>query len=189
MAKYTTNFLTWLKGLFHTKTEVDNLLETKINTVDVQGKITSFTNKDRINIERLINYMENGSGSDYYTLDLKGVKGALELSEGITVFDVTFSDDKDRLPITNEYGGSMGLGYGLVLGAMIYKNGVAQPSMTNTITFKFLDGTVIGTNNDVFTDSTYNQGLRNYKAYKEGWSNATNAWSPGIYYVYAEVTI
>ena len=70
MARFTTDFLTWLKGLFHTKTEVNTLLDKKINTVDVQGKITSFTNKDRINIERLINYMENGSGSNYYTLTL-----------------------------------------------------------------------------------------------------------------------
>ena len=188
MAKYTTNFLTWLKGLFHTKTEVDNLLETKINTVDVQGKITSFTNKDRINIERLINYMDNSSGSDYYTLDLKGARGTILTSQFSDAATSIFSDDKNRLAITNSTLTVDGVHF--VLGGMIYKNGVAQTSDSTKITFKLIDGTVIGESTTKLNSTSSNQSMKQYTFYQELWgSNPSYAWNAGIYYIYAEATI
>ena len=188
MAKYTTNFLTWLKGLFHTKTEVDNLLETKINTVDVQGKITSFTNKDRINIERLINYMDNSSGSDYYTLDLKGARGTILTSQFSDTATSIFSDDKNRLAITNSTLTVDGIHF--VLGGMIYKNGVAQTSDSTKITFKLIDGTVIGESTTKLNSTSSNQSMKQYTFYQELWgSNPSYAWNAGIYYIYAEATI
>lgn len=171
---------------------VKTVLDTKQNEVETQAKITSFTNKDRINIERLINYMENGDSDNYYTLDLKGARGNLSGDASDANFNnstsVTFSDDKDRLAVTNSTGW-LEVGAHFVLGGMIYKNGVAQTSNTSKITFKLIDGTVIGESTYKLNDDSRNQSMRNYKYYYEDWSNSQVVWSPGIYYVYAEATI
>lgn len=171
---------------------VKTVLDTKQNEVETQAKITSFTNKDRINIERLINYMENGDSDNYYTLDLKGARGNLSGDAGDAYFNnstsVTFSDDKDRLAVTNS-DSWLGVGAHFVLGGMIYKNGLAQTSNTSKITFKLIDGTVIGESIYKLKDDSRNQSMRNYNYYFENWSDSQVVWSPGIYYVYAEATI
>ena len=117
---------------------VKTVLDTKQNEVETQAKITSFTNKDRINIGRLINYMENGAGDNYYTLDLKGARGNLSGDASDAYFNnstsVTFSDDKNRLAVTNSKDW-LGVGAHFVLGGMIYKNGVAQTSNTSKLNF------------------------------------------------------
>ena len=171
---------------------VKTVLDTKQNEVETQAKITSFTNKDRINIERLINYMENGDSDNYYTLDLKGARGNVSGDASDANFNdstqVTFSDDKDRLAVTNSTSW-LGVGARFVLGGMIYKNGVAQTSNTSKITFKLIDGTVIGESIYKLNDDSHNQSMRNYNFYFEDWSSSQVVWSPGIYYVYAEATI
>ena len=183
MARFTTDFLTWLKGLFYTETEVDTLLDKKINTVDVQAKVTSFTNKDRINIDRLINYMENGSGTDYYTLDLIGKYSTIEMTAASSSSTDIWSDDKKRLAMTTSVSGSSA-GHYMCFGGLVSKGGTAQPNNTDTITFKLIDGTVLGTATLKRTEGTGN-GYRFYQAnYKNGLFD-----TPGIYYVYAEATI
>ena len=174
MAKYTTNFLTWLKGLFHTKTEVDNLLETKINTVDVQGKITSFTNKDRINIERLINYMENGSGSNYYTLTLKA--GAY----------AGWSEDNYNNSTTGNLGvnnASANTSPSVCCFAVdIKKNGTIQKNSSIPVVLKNTDGTKIF---DFVADNFSWTSVRKESVQVRNVFGST----PGIHYVYAEATI
>ena len=89
MSKYTIDFLTWLKGLFYTETEVDNLLENKLNTSEAQAQVTKFTNKDRVNIDRLLRYMENDGAENFYTLALKATS---DEADGITETN-TFTQD------------------------------------------------------------------------------------------------
>lgn len=163
------------------------LTDTKLNIVDAQSEVTRFTNKDRINIDRLINYMENGSGSNYYTLDLKACWGDLKSTcvDGVYIrTNVSFSDNQNRFAINNKQG------WFICLGAMIYKNGVAQPSMTNTITFKLIDGTVIGTANGNICNITEAGDMKKYKTIDPiPMLSKTVFNSVGIYYVYAEATI
>ena len=177
MARFTTDFLTWLKGLFHTKTEVNTLLDKKINTVDVQGKITSFTNKDRINIERLINYMENGSGSNYYTLTLRATSShafsetvnnaATTANLGVTNGDVASADNKNSACFVID----------------LRKNGAIQKSSLPTIALKSIDGTKILE----FEPNTFS--FNTASGYKYGLARNFFGSTPGIHYVYAEATI
>ena len=177
MARFTTDFLTWLKGLFHTKTEINTLLDKKINTVDVQGKITSFTNKDRINIERLINYMENGSGSNYYTLTLRATpahafsetvnNAATTANLGVTNGDVASADNKNSACFVID----------------LRKNGAIQKSSLPTITLKSIDGTKILE----FEPNTFS--FNTASGYKYDLARNFFGSTPGIHYVYAEATI
>lgn len=172
MAKYTTDFLTWLKGLFYTETEVDNLLEQKINNTEVQGQVTKFTNKDRINIERLLNYMENGSGNNYYTLTLRG---ACAYSWSGTVNNAATTAN---LGVTNGDGNSNG---GCCFVVDIRKNGVIQKNSSIPTVLKTVSGEKIL---DFVADS-----FSWASCYKYELANVLFGSTPGIHYVYAEATI
>ena len=128
MARFTTDFLTWLKGLFHTKTEVNTLLDKKINTVEVQGKITSFTNKDRITIERLIERMNN---PDSKALFLRPTDSDLPY--------YTFCENI-KVGRTNSQGVSL------------YLDGAAIGTSASSVVLKKIDGTKIGDFNKRGTD-------------------------------------
>ena len=177
MARFTTDFLTWLKGLFHTKTEVNTLLDKKINTVDVQGKITRFTNKDRINIERLINYMENGSGSNYYTLTLRATP--------VHAFSETVNNAATtaNLGVTNGYVASADNKNSACFVIDLRKNGAIQKSSLPTIALKSIDGTKILE----FEPNTFS--FNTASGYKFGLARDFFGSTPGIHYVYAEATI
>jgi len=128
MARFTTDFLTWLKGLFHTKTEINTLLDKKINTVEVQGKITSFTNKDRITLERLIERMNN---PDSKALFLRPTDSSLP--------DYTFCEN---IKVATTYNG----------GVSLYLDGAAIGTSASSVVLKKIDGTKIGDFNKRGTD-------------------------------------
>ncbi|MCR5026981.1 MAG: hypothetical protein K6A34_06040 [Methanobrevibacter sp.] len=101
---------------------VKTALDTKQNEVETQAKITSFTNKDRINIDRIWDYINNAD-ANYYKLDLMCV-----VSNNVYYHD--------KVPaVTNS---------GVLIGCTIYK-GKNSPSPQGNITYtvKYLDGTVI----------------------------------------------
>jgi len=127
MAKFTTDFLTWLKGIFYTETEVDTLLDKKINTVDVQGKITSFTNKDRINNERLTRYITT-TGNPYLCFH-----DGTPSFEGLTKIGITDTTTET-----------------------VYISGITGIGSNVTCTVKKVDGTVLGTATWDSTNSRYN---------------------------------
>ena len=172
MARFTTDFLTWLKGLFYTETEIDNLLENKLNTSEVQAHVTQFTNKDRINIDRLMRYMDNDGASDFYTLKLTGSSDTIDT---INTTENTVEADGEKLPAeTEQY---------INLYAQILKDDTVQTGRTDTVTFKLTDGTVLGTSK-VNTGTTTGLVVPNSIYLSLG-----NALESDIYYCYAEVTI
>lgn len=158
------------------KEDVMDALDTKQNEVETQAKVTQFTNKDRINIERLINYMENGSGSNYYTLTLRAAPTS-SFSEAVNNAATTAN-----LGVTNGNVAKVGNSDSACFVIDFRKNGAIQKSSLPTIALKSIDGTKIlefAPNTFSFTASGYKYDLaRNFFGS-----------TPGIHYVYAEATI
>ena len=151
---------------------VKTVLDTKQNEVETQAKITSFTNKDRINIERLINYMENGSGDNYYTLTLRGAC-AYSWTEAVNNAATTAN-----LGVTNGGAGSNG---GCCFVVDIRKNGVIQMNSSIPTVLKTVSGEKIL---DFVADSFSWASCCKYEL-----ANVLFGSTPGIHYVYAEATI
>ena len=162
---------------------VDSALALKQNEVETQSKIVGFTNKDRIDISRLLNYMENGSSNNYYTLKLEMGMSQNDSTFPTSIHTVHQSDVNNKLATDNRSVYTV-MDWHVLFAAMIYKNGTAQTSDTTTITFKLLDGTVIGTSS---TKGGSNGQFAGYTVFRKKYGEFLPSGG-GIFYFYAEAT-
>ena len=179
------------------------VLDTKQNEVETQSKIVGFTNKDRINIERLLNYMNHASPyqyANYYTLDIEcaGIYNLMETpgTDNANIrqsysghqpipMPVVFSEKDKLATVTKTNMQNYEYSQKLLFCAMISKDTAEQTSNKTAITFKLIDGTVLGTSTvKLSSDIDANGPLRYYT-----YLCLDNTWEAGIYYVYAEATL
>ena len=161
-------------------------LDAKQNAADTQSKIVGFTEKDRINIGRVLDFINNANlmtaanipspfvsfyNKEYYSLKLTGVYLPAQVQYSQT--------SSDKLPAENTKG--------MDLYCEVYKNGVKQESTTQSVTFKLLDGTVLGTSSTNSGNSMTGYTMIDH-AIKLTDISCENL-GVGIHYMYAEATI
>ena len=161
-------------------------LEAKQNDAETQSKIVGFTNKDRIDISRLLRFMEDYEGVidawadtqlltvNHYSLNLIGVYLPAQVQ-----YSKVSSDYDDKLPAENTEG--------MDLYCEVYNKGVKQESTTQSITFKLLDGTVLGTSSTNSGNST--AGYTKIAKAIQLTGISCEDLGVGIHYMYAEATI
>ena len=161
-------------------------LDAKQNAAETQSKIVGFTNKDRIDISRLLTFMDDYEDVisewvdaqslpvTHYSLKLVGIYLPAQVQ-----YSKSSLDYNDKLPAENTEG--------MDLYCIVYENGIKQESTTQSITFKLLDGTVLGTSSTNSGNST--AGYTKIEKAIQLTGISCEDLGVGIHYMYAEATI